>query len=329
MSLLTLALVTTAQAATVNVDLDRDAIAAAGGDADELESILREQIEGQLQLDANPALMEKLARANAQAVRGLGVDYASNPTTFAFGLSVGPAVNDSGFDLFSRGDSLLPSNGFTAQAGIMAGLNLGVFKSGDDLLIDRFMVYTNAMGVSPAVGDYEASVWTWGLHGQYAAVMPIKKGVFTWGGVDITTGFDHASYTVRLTNGTAIDGGIGTWAATGAYELQAKATTIPVEVSTSASLPGVSLWLGLAGDLAPGARATRNVSLSGPITSDDTGAQYGTVRATLDERIDVQPIGGRVFTGFQFDITAVKVYAQLNLSTDGSVGAHTGIRAAI
>lgn len=328
--LLLVGLPTSAEAASLTVDLDRNTITSIGGDADELDTLLRDAIESRLQLEADPELMEKLARANVHAVRGMGVDYASNPKVFAFGLSVGTAVNGSGFDLFSRNDSLLPSNGFTAQAGIMAGLNLGVFKPGDDALIDRFMVFTNAMAVHPMAGDFQADVWTWGLHGQYAIVQPVKTGVFTWGGVDATTGFDLASYSLSLAQGTPIDGGIGTWDATGTYVLKARATTIPVEFSTSASVPGVSMWLGLAGDLAPGARAEREVSLAGDITSDDSpDVIFGNVSAKLNERIDVKPVGGRLFTGFQFDITAVKIYTQLNLSTDKSVGMHAGIRAAL
>ena len=183
--------------------------------------------------EGNTALMERLARANAHAVRGLGVDYASNPKMFVFGVSAGPAVNDSGFDLFERGEDLLPANGFTPQAGIMAGVNLGAFNADDDSLLDRFVVYTNAMRAAPEIGDYQATVWTWGLHGQYAIVPPVKSGAVTWGGVDATTGFDLASYTVALTKSTPIDGGLGTWDATGTYEVKAKATTIPLEISTS------------------------------------------------------------------------------------------------
>ena len=244
-------------------------------------------------------------------------------------MSVGPAVNSSGFDIFSRGDDLLPENGFTAQAGILAGVNLGLFTPGDDELLDRFVVFTNAMRVAPTAGDFQAKVWTWGLHGQYAIVEPVEKGAVTWGGVDGTTGFDLASYSIELTQGTAVDGGLGTWDATGTYVLRARATTIPVEVSTSVSVPGASLWLGLAGDLAPGARAEREVELSGDITyDDDPSVKLGTITTRLDERVDVQPVGGRVFAGFQFDIAAAKLYTQINASTDKSIGAHSGGHAA-
>ncbi len=317
-------------APNVSINFDEAALSAAGIDASEFESVLSGQIEDKLQLEADPARMEQLARANAHAVRGLGVDYASNPELFAFGLSVGTAVNSAGFSLFSRESNLLPDNGFTAQAGIMGGLNLGAFSPGTDTLLDRFMVFTNAMGAAPQAGDYKAQVWTWGLHGQYAIVMPVDKGVLTWGGVDVTTGFDLASYSLTLQNGTPIDGGFGTWNAAGTYELKAKATTIPVELSTSASVPGVSMWLGLAADLAPGARATREVALSGDIEDDtNPGTVLGSVDASLKQDLRVKPIGARFFTGFQFDITSVKLYTQLNLSTDRSVGMHAGIRAAL
>ncbi len=314
----------------VVVNLDADTIQSLGTDPAEFESTLRGQIEDRLQLDADPALMERLARANAMSVRGLGVDYASNPKMFAFGMSVGTAVNESGFSVFSRDDSLLPSNGFSAQAGIMAGVNLGAFSPGDDKVIDRFMVYTNAMRVAREIGDYQATIWTWGLHGQYALVQPVSAGIATWGGVDLTTGFDLASYSVALSQGTPIDGGIGTWNATGTYEVSAKATTIPVEVSTSGSIPGMSLWIGVAGDLAPGARSERTVSLDGDIAADDMpNTNLGTVNASLTERVDVQPIAARFFTGFQFDITAVKLYTQVNFATDKSIGMHAGLRAAL
>jgi hypothetical protein len=327
----TLLLAATAHGAPrVNIQLDDATLQARGIDGDELRSTMADQIESTFQLEADPSLMEKLARANAHAVRGLGVDYASNPELFVFGLSVGTAVNQSGFDLFDRDSSLLPSNGFTAQAGVMAGMNLGAFTPGTDTLLDRFVVSTNAMRAAPAVADFKATVWTWGLHGQYAVMMPVGKGALTWGGLDLTTGFDLASYTVALDKGYPLDGGYGTWNAVGTYELKARATTIPVEISTSASVPGVSLWLGLAGDLAPGARATREVSLRGDITDDEQpGTVLGSVTAKLQEDVRVQPIGGRFFTGLQFDIFAVKLYSQLNISTDRSVGMHAGIRAAL
>ena len=332
MSLLLAALVSQSFAAgpTVRVNLDEAVFDSIGGDIQDADALLRQELEKRFQLEGNTALMERLARANAHAVRGLGVDYASNPKMFVFGVSAGPAVNDSGFDLFERGEDLLPANGFTPQAGIMAGVNLGAFKPGDDALLDRFVVYTNAMRAAPAIGDYQATVWTWGLHGQYAVVPPVKKGAVTWGGVDATTGFDLASYTVALTQSTPVDGGLGTWDATGTYEVKAKATTIPVEISTSGSVPGASIWLGLAADLAPGARAEREVSLDGDVTyDDDPDVTLGTASASLTERVDVKPVGARFFTGFQFDISAVKLYTHLNFSTDKSIGAHVGLRVAI
>ncbi len=319
-----------AQAAPrVVIDLDSAALAAAGADEDDLRTTLASELEKTFQLEASPVLMEKLARSNAAAVRGLGLDYASNPELFVFGLSVGTAVNGAGFDLFDRDSALLPANGFTAQAGVLAGLNLGAFTPGTDTLLDRFFVATNAMRAAPSVGSFQATVWTWGLHGQYAVLMPVEKGVLTWGGLDLSTGFDLARSSIALTQTMPIDGGVGTWQADGTYALSAKATTVPLELSTSASVPGLSLWLGLAADLAPGARATRSVSLAGDITADEGSGSFGTVTAEHDERVDVRPMGGRLFTGLQFDITAVKIYSQLNLSTDRSVGMHAGLRVAM
>ena len=159
MSLLLVAVASHAFAAgpTVSVNLDESVIAGLGGDVNETYALFGQEIEKRFQLKGNTALMERLARANAHAVRGLGVDYASNPKMFVFGVSAGPAVNDSGFDLFERGDDLLPENGFTPQAGIMAGVNLGAFEPGEDTLLDRFVIYTNAMRAAPAIGDYQAT----------------------------------------------------------------------------------------------------------------------------------------------------------------------------
>ena len=72
------------------------------------------------------------------------------------------------------------------------------------------------------------------------------------------------------------------------------------------------------------------MSLDGEITSDDDpNLKMGTASASLTERIDVKPVGGRFFTGFQFDIAAAKLYTHLNFSTDKSIGAHVGLRVAI
>ena len=82
-----------AQAQTVVVEIDQAKAQALGLDPDAMQSELEGVIADQLYTDDNGWYMEKYANASAMAIKGMGVDYASNPKTFVLGVSVGPAVS--------------------------------------------------------------------------------------------------------------------------------------------------------------------------------------------------------------------------------------------
>ncbi|MEN0063447.1 MAG: hypothetical protein AAGA48_14950 [Myxococcota bacterium] len=192
-------LVSAAFAQTVTIDLDSKAITKAGLNADEAQAELAQAIEDQLRLLEPERYLAFMAEAAATSMKGMGVDYASNPKRLVFGLSVGTAV--AGVDPgFTRGDDVLPPGGYAAQLSLMAGVNLGMFSSKDNFL-DRVVLYGNAMSYTPPTPQvFRASFYNVGLHGQVKLIGPFDAKAVEFGGLDVTAGFERGMYTLRLSD---------------------------------------------------------------------------------------------------------------------------------
>ena len=89
-----LLLVSAAQAQDIQIDLSQGA--AAGIDTGSAEAQLRQAADTTLKLADQAAFLDEMAKATALSTRGLGVDYASNPEAFVFGIGFGSAVNAAG-----------------------------------------------------------------------------------------------------------------------------------------------------------------------------------------------------------------------------------------
>lgn len=317
-----------AYATNVNVDitLPPEAQQAGLNEAD-LEKALTDAIGSQLHTVDMKPYMDQMANANILSAKGLGVDYASDMQRFAVGGGFGTAVNGAGF-AFTAGDSALPEAGFALQIGAMAGLNLGAFSDKDSAL-RRFKIYVNGMMADTRRDPFRASFLNYGGHLQ---VKLIKGGDKTdgvrWGGFDLTTGYEFSSYTLTLDDDLPVETDNISWDANGHVTILARSQSVPLELSTNLHIFVVTAFLGVGADYNVSGVADAEIGVDGPITVSYDGktADVGSASVTLDEMGTAAAFTPRAFAGAQVDIFFVKVYGQLNVTLDESVGGHVGLR---
>lgn len=324
-----------ARAQNVTVDIDAAKAQALGLDPADLENQLQGLIADELYTDDNDWYMAKYANASAMAVKGMGVDYASNFKTFVVGGSLGPAVSGVPFSL-TRGPDALPEGGFALMAAGHAGVNLGLLDGGKKTPLDHVRVFVSGLALNPPGNDqFQASMYNFGGHVQLSVGGPKKlTPVFTWGGLLLTAGYEQSSYRLSLSQtlplSQKIEPATVTWRATGTYDLGATARTVPIELSTNFRVAVLTPYAGVGLDLDT-ADASSQVSLSGPISASAQGAKedLGSASVTLDGFGSAAPLSPRVFGGAQVALAYFKLYGQLNYRFDQTYGAFIGARFAM
>ncbi len=303
----------------------------AGFDEAALEAELVSAIGSQLHVVDLGGYMDQMADANVLSAKGMGVDYGSDMQRFAFGGAFGTAVSGAGAALDGGTATGLPETGFALQVGLMGGLNLGAFSDKDSAL-RRFKLYVNGMSAETDRAPFAATFLNYGGHVQ---VKVIKGGDKTdgvrWGGLDLTGGYEYSSYTLELTESMPVTTDGMTWDATGSYRMSAESQSIPVELSTNLHIFVATAYAGVGFDYNLGGGADTSIGVGGPITLSYAGesAEVGSATLTLTEAGEVSPWKLRGFVGAQADIFFFKVYGQLNVTLDQSVGGHVGVRAVL
>ncbi len=328
-SLLSFAMPALAAPPTVTVSITLPAQAQqAGLDSTQLEQALTDAIGQQLHTADLQPYMDEMANANVLSAKGLGVDYASDMQRFEVGGGIGTAVNGAGFALTSGQG--LPETGFALQIGVMAGLNLGI-ASPKDSALRRIRIYLNGMSATTQRDPFSAEFLNYGGHLQLQLVKGGDKddGV-RWGGMDLTTGYEFSSYILTLQQGLPVTTDNLTWNATGNMTLTANAQSIPLELSTNLHIFVVTGFIGVGGDYNLSGSSNATIGISGPITLSYNGqdSNVGAASATVSQDGSASTLTPRVFAGAQVDIVMVKVYGQLNVTLDKSVGGHVGVRVA-
>jgi hypothetical protein len=329
---MTLALVMVQAAALaqdIQIRFDPQVAAATGIDAKQYEDQLRDEMSSSLSLEDQEAYMVEMANATAMAIKGMGVDYASNPQRVVVGYSFGSAVNASGAH-FGWGDGITPTGGFSFQMAAMAGINFGL-GAREKSAARRFLLYGNGFVGRRTMEPFDTSLSNFGAHLQIKLVRPKMTAGMGWGGFDLTSGFEQTTYTMGLTEEIPLESGKMTWNADGSYEIESKVNTIPIELSTNVKVPMVSIFGGGAVDINLSGDATSSVRLEGPIeaTVDGQTANIGTASASLDAAGLADSVVPRVFLGAQLNLWKFRTYGQLNVGLNDSFGGHVGARLAI
>jgi hypothetical protein len=271
-------------------------------------------------------LLEQMAAATALSARGMGVDYASSPQRFVLGGSVGSALNGTGAG-FGYGDGLLPQGGFAFQGSAMAGLNLGAFVD-DKHPLRRFVLYGHGMAAGGGRDPFSARAVNGGGHLQVQVLRVRDMGPAGWGGLALTTGFEHTAYALTLEQSVPIETTVATWEADGSYEVQARTNSVPIELSTNMRAAFITVYGGGGVDFMIFGDSQSDIDLRGELTDDD-GSRVGEALISWSDAIEVSGVTPRFFGGLQINIFMVKLYGQLNVSSPAGFGGHTGLRVAM
>lgn len=295
-------------------------------DANLLRDALEPIVSDNFRLADQEEFLQQMATATALSAHGMGVDYASSPQKFVVGGSLGPALIGKGSSL-GYGDGLLPQGGFAFQGSLMAGMNLGAFVD-DDHVLRRFVVYGHGMGAGGGREPFSAHAVNGGAHIQTQLLRVRGNGTAGWGGIALTTGFDHTGYTLTLEREVPIEASAASWAADGVYEVRATTNSIPLELSTNMRAAFFTVFGGGGVDFLVTGDAESDVDLRGDL-ADDTGKSVGTAILTFSDSADTSGVSPRVFGGIQFNIFMVKLYGQVNIAMPEGVGMHGGLRVAM
>lgn len=326
---LLLALAPSARALELTVAIDPAAARQVGIDPAEAEATIRATTSDALDMQDPEAFLGQMASANAVATSGMGVDYASNPQRFFAGASLGTATSGGPFALPGAEDPL-SGPGFAFQASATVGVNLGLVAD-DASPLRRFVVSANGVVARDQIGAFTAEMENLGAHVQWKALPPVDRGLWRWGGLDLTTGYEVSRYRLLLADAVPIDAGDVQWNAAGAVDLSAESRTIPVEFSTNARFAFLTGYVGAAVDVRPVAGAEGEVALSGPLIAESRGQEVpiGTVDARLGASGAAAEVAPRFFGGIQLNVHVVKIYGHVNVASDDTVGGHVGARVAL
>lgn len=320
---------------TVNVTLTPEgkAYAAAHQQTEaDLQAELKKDIDDAYQTANLPGFLRAFTDATAFSQRGIGVDYASVPQSYVFGIAGNvAAASDS---VLAKSDR--PTAGAAVNLGLMFGANLG----GMDL--PRWTVFANGFyqngSTGAATNELSGSITSVGAHLQYRLIEPERTGgtatALRWLGLDLTGGIEYTRWslaganfhnTFKLADGDTLD-----LAAAGNFALKTNAVTIPVEVTTGLRLALIaSIFVGVGLDLTYG-KSDVDGNLTGDLvakpTAQDAGTKIGTVAMTASGSNTGSPAEPRALAGVQLNLWKLKLFVQANVSAVPAASVAFGLK---
>lgn len=294
-----------------------------------MESQIRDQVDEAYQASNLENFLTSFTDATAFSARGIGVDYGSTPTGFMAGIAANVAAAGSD-DVFEDGR---PTAGLAANLALMVGLNL------KKLDLPKWSIYANGFYRSGSTDDLEGSITSAGAHVQYRIIdaADTKGGskAVQWLGLNLTSGIELTRWSLNSKpDGIPTDldvVGSGDSAqvvlnSIGNFDLTSTATTIPIEATTGFRIAVLmSVYFGVGTDISVG-KSTLDASLSGQLTAQGQNQNLGTVTLDADGEGDASPAAIRGLVGVQANITALKIFAQANLSAIPAASIAFGVR---
>ncbi len=323
--------------AEIKVTVDPAGAQQLGLQLSDLETQLSDELTAAFNLLKPKDYVRALTDAQAFSNKGLGVDYASNPTAFVVGVAGNFAVSLGDKGLGER-YSERPIVGSAPNVSVMAGLNM------DLIGMDWLTLYGNFFTQALTIEEVSGNLLNWGIHAQVKFFRPQDDGLeilFQWGGIDFTTGYEYSRLKLDLEKQLdtplplaggvaateALFGGIGT------FNITTTANTIPVELSTNFRLFYVlTLFMGAGYDIQLG-NGKMTINLDGDLTAanpmggDDI--DLGTANVIASE--SSKPTEGlpRLMAGVQINLSMVKIFVQLNaIPPDRAISGGGGLRIA-
>ncbi|MEM6366866.1 MAG: hypothetical protein AAF851_01050 [Myxococcota bacterium] len=306
--------------------------------SEELQNLIDEQIRALYGLTDIQQFLTLSANAQNMINKGIGVDYASLPKGFLFGLAVSGAFDAGDSDIddlqsisFADFERAVPV-GVGAQASLMLGYNFT--EQGAPWLT----LYLSGLGFQLGIDEYDGDFYNVGFHSQFKLLKPLGRKTLLWGGLDFTTGIEFSEMILRaeraIETNTALGEGVSLLTSSSPDEtelrLRQTALTFPFEVTTSAR---IAYFLGLYGGIGVdvqlgGAELSGNVNST--LFADGGGfdeEEIGTVSISANDQSEPTQALFRIITGVQIHLGPIKAFGQLNfLTEDLTVGGTVGLR---
>ncbi|MBT8494041.1 MAG: hypothetical protein KJO07_13385 [Deltaproteobacteria bacterium] len=328
---------------TVNIEPGAGAelAAALGIEISELETQLQTEIEDAFQAVRPNAYLKAFSNAQAFSNRGLGVDYASNPTV----LSCGGAGNFSAGVDEELDDDAAVSPGLNLS--LMCGFNLGIINPD----LRNFTVYGNFFRFKSGsfVDSLDGTLTSVGGHLQVKVFRPKNKKkelVLQWGGIDLTGGIEYSRLTTKLGSDTLFrelpvigdelsasleQTSVGL-DSVGVFSLTTNNVIVPLEASTNLRIAYfVTVFGGIGFDFQVG-QTDMDIDLTSDMTAPDPlnpGQELDLGTAEIQVEGESSPSPGRVraFGGLQLNLWRFKIFGQVNARPEpAAVGLTLGAR---
>jgi hypothetical protein len=310
-------------------------------------------------LSGNTKFFSAMANATAGLGKGVAADYSSNPRLFVVGangaatLTVGESGLTGIMDEFEDLDGI-PSIGFNAAYGAGFGFNLGLLPGLNLGPIDtsQLNLYVNFMrsNLGDLIDDVSLSSSSFSMYAQYKLMPGVSDPsgwLAKWGGIDVGTGFSYSTFNLGVAQkitqsqtGEASEGGETQTVEMDltmdfAADLNVKVFSIPVEVSTNATLfYALTFFTGLGMDLNFGG-STFAAGGDGEVNAEAEGvvgkATYaGDGELKLGSGTGSASIANtRIFGGLQVNFWAAKLVFQGTYFSNSTFGGMMGLRLAI
>jgi hypothetical protein len=274
------------------------------------------------------AFIRSFADATAFSMRGLGVDYASDPNSLVLGVGANVAVAaPERVNAMER-----PTSGLAANIAFMAGYNLSSRGA------PRWTLFANGFHRNASTTSLRGGISSAGIHVQYRLVDPQRDDqaatkLLRWIGIDVTGGLEVTRWSLGVNDNIVtemgIDGANGSGRvildSTGTFDIRSTAGSIPLEVSTGIRIAMlVSVYVGGAVDLTVG-QGSLATNLGGTLYAGD-GIVIGTSTITGGGERGASPFAARMLAGAQLNLSKLKVYAQVNGSAIPAANVGFGIR---
>jgi hypothetical protein len=317
--------------ADVTVSIDKSAVdrlaAQAGAQLPDLDQQVRLELERIFQTYRLHDYLRSFNDAQSFTTRGLGVDYGSTIGLVEVGIAANVAVN--GNKAFTESDMRTqPIAGVATNITAMAGLNLGF------LGLRPVTLFGNFFTKKGSYREFAAELDNYGAHLQLKFLADRKESLWTafvrWGGIAVTTGFDHARMKLSLKQGfsrkipiasggrdvaqVAVD-------STGAFAMESRSWSIPLELTTNFRfLYALTAYGGVGFDFQFGGGSTMNVQLDGRAVGTALGqatpVDLGSVQVIATDEAKPSPSQFRGILGLQANFWFLKVFTQLNVVPD-------------
>ena len=302
-----------------------------GLDVAELERRIEAELADAYDTANVDGFLRAFANATSFASRGVGVDYAPLFHDLELGFTANLAAAVDGLE-----DGEDPAGGVAPNLSLMAGLNLS--RWGHPALT----IYANGLHRRGSLDQFSGSITNLGGHVQYHLAAPARDAsslLFLWSGLHLTAGLELSRWSFHADDGLtrdvtiAGDGGASTDVtadALGRFDLGATATTIPIEVTTSARFLYVAgLYLGGGLDIQLG-KADASADLSGTLTatrpSDQARVDVGTARVTASGDGSPSPIAYHLLAGVEANLWRLKAFVHATLVPFDGASVALGLR---